>query len=151
MNEGEPLIDPTAAIATPEELAFYVDFEGLQGGPPVVLGVLRSLRGRLAFRQEVVDPAYEPTAEAKQLPTRDVGEAIDALAGEVAESGAPVFAWSKHEMGVFAEFGSAIAVRALSVAYRNAIPIARRWRSRFAADWQPPRPRVANRASNTRT
>ena len=116
---------------------------------PVILGVLRVAGDQTSFRQEVLDDDFRGAAEAKGLTVATPKASLKRLATEVADADAVVIAWSKHELDVFQEFGGRFARDVLSAAYRNAIPLAKRWRKAMAPDWTPPEPRVRYRGRHT--
>ena len=142
---------PSGRLLTVEEAAsaFYVDFEGRQDEAPVLLGILSPIGDELRFRQTVLDERFRSAADAKGLPVEDIGKAIDALAGEIDASAACVVAWSTHEWDVFGRYGSDDARSVLRKAYRNGIPLAKRWRAAFSPDWMPPKSKIPSRGRHS--
>ncbi len=142
---------PPGRLLTAQEadLAFYVDFEGRQDEAPALLGVLNPIGDGSRFRQTVLDERFRSAAAAKGLPVEDIGRAIDALAGEIDASGACVVAWSTHEWDVFSRYASDDATTVLRKAFRNGIPLARKWRAAFAPDWTPPKSKIPGRGRHS--
>jgi hypothetical protein len=128
--------------------ALYVDFEGRVSEPPILVGILPAGRD-LEFRQVVLDADFAAAGAAKGLAVVDARATIDGLADEVATTGACVVAWSMHEWELFERYGSRDATAVLRAAYRNAIPMVRKWRATFATDWMPPRSRLPTRGRHT--
>lgn len=129
--------------------AFYVDFEGPQDGPAVLVGILKVAAGEESFRQEVLDEDFQAAAIHSGLAHASVRESLERLADEVSALGAVVIAWSEHELEVFERFGSDRAAATLGSAYRNAIPLAKRWRQKCAPDWHPPKSPLPNGGRHT--
>jgi hypothetical protein len=119
------------------EQGIYIDFEGTQKDPPVMLGVHWVTRdGQEHMEQLVFDPRLESASSAKALDTShgacvfmdSIEDAFKRVV-ELSEGiGAPILAWSIREEEVLASCDISQAVR-MRVEARivNALPIARRW------------------------
>jgi hypothetical protein len=115
----------------------YIDFEGTQKDPPVMLGVHWVTRdGQEHMEQLVFDPRLESASTAKALETsqgmcvfmnsiEDVFKRVVDLSEGI---GVPILAWSIREEEVLASCDISQAVRRrVEARIVNALPIARRW------------------------
>jgi hypothetical protein len=141
---------PNDRLLTAEEsrTALYVDFESRENEEPVVVGILTSGEAP-ALRQVVLDRDFTSAAEAKGLAVSTIPDVVHELALSAEGSSRCVVAWSTNEWKVFARHGTDHDKDVLRAAYRNGIPLARAWRSRFAPEWTPPRSPIPNRGRHT--
>ena len=125
-------------LTRPEvEQAIYIDFEGTQKDPPVMLGVFWVTRDNEEhFEQLVFDSTLESAAVAKSLESRR-GYAVKVASLEVALTrvlalseglGVPIIEWSIREEQVLHATGLPGDVKQrMQDRIKNGLPVARRW------------------------
>ena len=125
-------------LTRPEvEQAIYIDFEGTQKDPPVMLGVFWVTRDNEEhFEQLVFDSTLESAAVAKSLESRR-GYAVKVASLEVALTrvlalseglGVPIIEWSSREEQVLHATGLPGDVKQrMQDRIKNGLPVARRW------------------------
>lgn len=110
-------ITPTQAFR-----AVYIDFEGFQDEPPVLLGRLKEY----SFSQLVVDPEYKPVAYPSNCTYREFTEAIENTVELCHDESRVLIGFSRTEVQKIENFAG-IDVRPI---YRDAHKIAKRWINR---------------------
>jgi hypothetical protein len=108
----------------------YIDFEGRQTGPPVLLGVLWVSRQRREPRlvRYVVDPGFRSAAAPPRTQVRPLSRAIELLVKRATDQGRLIIGWSSHELDIVQNFCPEMADRFETV-YRDSKRVAKRWRS----------------------
>ena len=134
--------------------ALFIDFEGEQSGPPVLLGVLggaAALGDGAEFRQYVFDPDLQRAGMARStghgpcMPMTAL-EALRRLRAAVEQSGLPVFAWSSYEQTAILDLvGPGDDARFWDGRIVDAKAIAKRWKRRAHPQVEFPRTPGAGR------
>ena len=125
-------------LSRPEvEQGIYIDFEGTQKDPPVMLGIFWVTRdGKENLEQLVFDSTLSSAAAAKSLESGR-GYAVQVASLEVAFSrvlelseglGVPIVEWSIREENVLKASGLSDELKQrVKARIKNALPVARRW------------------------
>lgn len=122
-------------ILTPAEAAsaLYVDFEGREQEPPVLLGTLGPAE---RFVQHVLDPLFRGALQYRPRSTASLGELREGdlpgvarwLAGRLEHEDRLLVAWSIHEKEVLlAGADSSRTADVIGERFRNGIETAKRW------------------------
>jgi hypothetical protein len=139
---------PRASRLAPDEAAraLYVDFEGRIGKPPILLGCARRPgRGAVPWVwQALLDPLFDPLAEADGLPMLSIADAIERIVMRAEAHDVPIVAWSEHELRVVRAHCEPVLVERFERRFVNARKVASRWTGRLPADARPPSKRLAD-------
>jgi hypothetical protein len=101
--------------------AIYVDFEGFKDKPPSLVGIL--VDGKL--KQVILEPKLFAAAVAKECKTGSIEEVARELRAKCEAEGRFLISYSEHELRQFKQY----AHESFDDIYRNALVIAKRWRS----------------------
>lgn len=117
--------------------ALYIDFEGGQDKPPVLLGILGH-RGRGAepsVFQVVVDREFEP---AGPMP-RGLIDAVETVVQRAEHGDRRIVSWSQHDLDVVRRLhdDQPELVARFEHRYANALGVARRWANRMHPEDRP--------------
>lgn len=117
--------------------ALYLDFEGGQDQPPVLLGVMRR-RGKAAdpyVRQLVVDPEFAAAGPE----ARGLREAIEIVVRRAERGDRRIVAWSEHDLNVVRTLSDEDPelVERFERRYANARAVAQRWANKLHPDERP--------------
>jgi len=123
--------------------ALYIDFEGGQDQPPVLLGILRH-RGMAAepnVFQVVLDPEFEAAGPA----SRGLREAVEIVAQRAENGDRRIVSWSQHDLEVVRTLRDEDPelVARFERRYANALSVARRWANKLHPEDKPPDGRLA--------
>jgi len=125
------------------EHATYIDFEGRIDAPPVLLGIATFQDPDASLLQLVLDDRYRPAADAKDLRTIDLTEAVRTVVVLAEERDGPIVGWSRHEEAVVRRLCPAPLAERFTARYVNAIPTAARWRRALGIARHPDGERLA--------
>lgn len=117
-------------ISRPEALgAIYIDFEGCQGEPPSLMGILQED----AFEQIVLSQELASAAEAKGLRAASGAAVLEGLLACALQEGRRICAFSEHELHAAREHWGID----LEPVYVNARPVVKRWWNRVQPGERP--------------
>jgi len=133
----EPLVSPFSETAfkrlteAEAQRALYIDFEGGQDKPPVLLGILRR-RGRGAepnVFQVVLDPEFEPAGPE----SRGLREAVEIVVLRAEHRDRRIVSWSQHDLDVVRTLRDEDPelVARFERRYANALAVAKRWANKL--------------------
>ena len=117
--------------------ALYIDFEGGQDQPPVLLGILRR-RGKGAepnVFQVVLDSEFEPAGPA----SRGLKEAIEIVILRAESGDRRIVSWSQHDLEVVRSLRDEDPelVARFERRYANALGVAKRWANKLHPEDKP--------------
>ena len=116
--------------------ALYIDFEGVTGKPPVLLGTLRH-RGRGAepiVHQVVIDATFVAAGPE----ARAFDAAIETAVERATSQDRRIVAWSEHELNLVRSLVSdTMLIARFESRYANARALAQRWTNKLHPDERP--------------
>ena len=123
--------------------ALYIDFEGGQDQPPVLLGILRR-RGKAAepyVHQVVVDAEFGPAGPE----TLGLREALEIVVRRAEHGDRRIVSWSEHDLEVTRTLRDEDPelVARFERRYANALAVARRWANKLHPADKPTDGRLA--------
>ena len=102
--------------------AFYVDFEGDDDAPPVLLGILRK-----HTQQYVVDPSFRPLGPAYL----ELRQALATVVARAEKQDRRIASWSEHDLEVVRSLTKEPGlIRRFEARYANGQALAARWATR---------------------
>ena len=116
--------------------ALYIDFEGQEDKPPVLLGTFRRGRGPDPYvHQVVLDPVFEAAGPEK----RELKDAIEIVVRRAEKADRRIVAWTEHELDIVRRLGDdhPELVARFEARYANAHAVAKRWMNRLHPDDRP--------------
>lgn len=123
--------------------ALYIDFEGEEDKPPILLGVHRRGQGAKPFvHQNVLDDAFVAFGE----PCMTLREAVTIVVRRAERRGCRIVAWSEYELRVVQKMvgGDPELVSQFEARFANARAVAERWRNKLYGRDKPEHGRLAD-------
>jgi hypothetical protein len=110
------------------ERGIYIDFEGLTGKHPILLGAMNAPATELdEVQQCVVDPTFEGAADGAGIPIAKLEDLADRLVSQAVTEGRYLIAWSEHDLNVVRDYCSHETASRFAARYRNARAYCERW------------------------
>ena len=123
--------------------ALYVDFEGEEDEPPILIGVHRRGRGARPFvHQDSLDEAFASLAGSSMT----LRAAVTKVVQRAERRDCRIVAWSEHELRIVStlETDDPELVARFTARFANARAVAERWRNKIYAGRKPALGRLAD-------
>ncbi len=116
--------------------ALYIDFEGEEDKPPVLLGVHRRGRGARPYvQQDILDDGFAGLGES----TMTLRAAVTKVLQRAERRDCRIVSWSEHELRIVATLDSddPELLARFNARFANARAVAERWRNKLCGGTKP--------------